>query len=98
MAAVPLQFLIDEGMRLLAHCLKCGRCVPVDVAPIAAKFGADFPIPHVGKRMRCTRCGSRLVDTMPYWNDKSIRGAPTTFAYPTQLTGEHRSDPLVLRC
>ena len=81
--AVPTSYLRDENMRLLAQCCDCGRCKVVEIDQIIAKLGEDYPIPKVGRRiLKCSVCGGRNIDSVPYWNDKQISGVQETYSYP----------------
>ena len=33
-----------------------------DVTALVARLGPDLPVPEWGKRLRCSRCGSRNCD------------------------------------
>ncbi len=50
------------GLGLYANCggYGCGHAVKLDLAPLIARYGADYPVrqPYgFMSRMRCTRCG-----------------------------------------
>ena len=53
---------VDGGRALLALAL---AAAPVPFAGLQAGAGSDHPVPDVGKRMRCTACGSRKIRTVP---------------------------------
>jgi hypothetical protein len=36
-----------------------------DVNPAAVPLPPEIPLPSVGKRMKCSACGSREIDTRP---------------------------------
>jgi hypothetical protein len=45
------------------YCRDC--CHERDVNPANVPLPADTPVPEVGKRMRCSACGSRKIDARP---------------------------------
>jgi hypothetical protein len=48
-----------------------------------ARPAGSYTIPMVGRRtLLCRRCGSRDIDTVPYWNDTKIAGVQETYSYP----------------
>ena len=63
MAAVTIADLI-RGRRLLwVYCGDCGR--ERDLDPATLPLPGEYPVPEVGKRMKCTSCGSRKITTRP---------------------------------
>lgn len=47
--------MLDQHMAILAHCIRCRRCVQIDIAAIvAAGRGHESSI---GRTWRCSRCG-----------------------------------------
>jgi hypothetical protein len=63
MTAVTLSDLIYEGKLLWVYCTGCGH--ERDVDPSTIPLPPDFPVPQVGKRMKCGQCGGRDVTTAP---------------------------------
>ena len=62
-----------NGVRsLIVHCsnVTCRHeaVVKVDSLP------DDAPLPALGLRMPCDRCGQRGADVMPNWNERNIVG------------------------
>ena len=37
-------------------------------------LGDDVPVPNLGQRMRCERCGQRGADVRPNWNERPAPG------------------------
>ena len=62
-APVRLSDLIAAGKLLWVYCCDCGR--ERDVDPATIPLPGDHPVPTIGKRMRCSACGSRKVNTKP---------------------------------
>jgi hypothetical protein len=60
---VTLAALIRDGKLLWVYCRDC--CRERDVDPATIPLPGDFPVPDVGKRMVCSACGSRNVETKP---------------------------------
>ena len=47
----------DNGLRVF--CDGCGRCVDLDVDKLVSTHGSDMPVPEIGRRSRCTECGTK---------------------------------------
>lgn len=62
---VPLSCLIEEGMRLFVCCVKCHHHGLMDVAPLIARLGSDYPIPRVANKLVCTQCGAQDFTVNP---------------------------------
>ncbi len=60
---VTLGDLIREDKLLWVYCREC--CRERDVNPANVPLPADTPVPEVGKKMKCSKCGSRAVETKP---------------------------------
>ena len=60
---VTLGDLIREDKLLWVYCRDC--CHERDVNPANVPLPADTPVPEIGKRMKCSNCGSRAVETKP---------------------------------
>ena len=63
MVAVTIADLIRDRRLLWVYCRDCGR--ERDVDPATLPLPGDYPVPEVGKRMKCSACGSRKVHTAP---------------------------------
>ena len=59
---VALADLAREGKLLWVFCRDC--CHERDMDP-AIPLPGDTPVPDVGKRMKCSKCGSRKINTKP---------------------------------
>jgi len=55
--------LIDADKLLWVCCRDCGH--ERDVNPANVPLPGDTPVPDVGKRMKCSSCGSKKVSTAP---------------------------------
>jgi len=62
-APVRLGDLIAEHKLLWAYCTTCGR--ERDLDPATIPLPQDYPVPDVGKRMKCSTCGSKKIETRP---------------------------------
>lgn len=63
MTPVTLAALIRDRKLLWVYCRECGR--ERDLDPSSVPLPGEFPVPDVGKRMKCSACGSRKVTTAP---------------------------------
>ena len=60
---VTLGDLIREDKLLWVYCCNC--CHERDANPANVPLPADTAVPEVGKKMKCSKCGSRGVETKP---------------------------------
>ena len=60
---VTLGDLIRADKLLWVYCRDCHR--ERDVNPANVPLPADTPVSEIGKRMKCSNCGSRAVETKP---------------------------------
>jgi hypothetical protein len=60
---VLLGDLIRERKLLWAWCRDC--CRERDIDPATIPLPSSTPVPEVGRRMKCSACGSRNVSTKP---------------------------------
>jgi len=60
---VTLGDLIREDKLLWVYCRDC--CHERDVNPADLPIPADTPVPDIGKRLKCSMCGSRKISTTP---------------------------------
>jgi hypothetical protein len=60
---VTLAELIEADKLMWVFCRDCRH--ERDVNPAAVPLSGDTPVPDVGKRMKCSNCGSRNVTTTP---------------------------------
>ena len=60
---VTLSDLVRDSKLLWVFCRDCGH--ERDMDPANVPLPADTPVPDVGKRMKCSECGSRKISTMP---------------------------------
>ena len=51
------------GVGLIVRCRDCGHQVEPDPAEMAARYGAETPVPDWReKKLVCSKCGGRQVD------------------------------------
>jgi hypothetical protein len=65
-----------NGVRsLVVHCsnVMCRHEAIINVDALSD----DVPVPSLGPRMRCERCGQRGADARPNWNERPAVGAFT---------------------
>jgi hypothetical protein len=60
---VTLGDLAREGRLLWCYCRSC--CHEREVDPLSLGIDAAEAVPAVGKRLKCSRCGSREIETKP---------------------------------
>ena len=60
---VTLGDLIRDDKLLWVYCRDC--CHERDVNPANVPLPGDTPVPDLGKRMKCSKCGSRAIETKP---------------------------------
>ena len=49
-------------VRLILWCTACQHRVEPDPAEMAARYGAETPVPDWREKLVCSKCGSRQVD------------------------------------
>lgn len=67
---VTIGALRREGKRLWVYCLDC--CREAEIPASDLPFDDAQPVPTAGKRMKCSACGGRRIDTRPQLYDKPI--------------------------
>ena len=73
MVPITLGNMRANGVRsLIVHCSNV-TCRHEAVANVDS-LRDDAPVPALGLRMRCDRCGQRGADMMPNWNERNIVG------------------------
>jgi hypothetical protein len=60
---VTLADLAREGRLLWCYCLQCGHEREVD--PLSLGLAPAEAVPTVGGCLKCSRCGSREIETRP---------------------------------
>jgi hypothetical protein len=60
---VTLSDLICDDRLLWIYCRDCYH--ERDVNPANAPVPGDTPVPDIGKRMKCSKCGSKKISTTP---------------------------------
>ena len=63
------------GPSVLAWCEACGQHAVLN----ADHLPADLPVPDVALRLKCSRCGSKDIETRPEWRElrrsgQAVRG------------------------
>ena len=64
---VILSDLQKEGLLVFCWCNRCSH--HADIAPEAfiPTLGNLFPVPELGRHMRCSHCGTKDITTRPAW-------------------------------
>lgn len=60
---VTLTSLIYDHKLLWVYCRDC--CREREIDPATVPLPGNFPVPDVGKRRKCSACGSRKITTAP---------------------------------
>ena len=67
---VTLSTLRRTNRVLEAHCNECAHFTELDAKTLP--FDDDQPVPTAGRRMKCSRFGSRSVVTRPQVGDEMV--------------------------
>ena len=62
--------LAREGRLLWCYCVACGY--EREIGPLSVGFEEDQPVPTAGKRMKCSQCGSRDIETKPQLHSEPL--------------------------
>lgn len=61
-----------ESSSAYASCARCGRYRKLDLDALAAKYGRDFPLFRLKRRLVCATCGKRdRVGVTLQWKRKA---------------------------
>lgn len=72
---VTLADLARAGQLLWLYCPDCHR--EREVAPLSIGLPPDQPVPTAGRRLVCSQCGSRRIESKPELYPGGLRRAPT---------------------
>jgi len=61
-AIITLGWLADNGYVLQAVCGGCKRATPIQVIPLAARFGRQATTLTAARYMKCIGCGKHFPD------------------------------------
>ena len=64
---ITLQDLHDEGLAVFCWCNRCGHNAELGLAVFIQKFGTHYPVPELGRGMRCKNCQANDIATRPAW-------------------------------
>lgn len=62
-----LRDLQDEGLHVFCWCNRCGHNAEVPTPHFIDKCGLDYPVPELGRFMRCKKCHTNDIATRPAW-------------------------------
>ena len=62
-----LSDLADENLKLFCWCNRCGHNAEIAIDIFIKRLGAQFPVPEVGRHMKCTKCAANDIATRPAW-------------------------------
>ena len=72
---VTLGDLDQEGKLLWLYCNDCGY--EREVLPLSIGLHAEQPVPTTGKRLKCSKCGSKKISSKPELYPGGLKRAPT---------------------
>ena len=67
LGAATLGELAADGLGVFCWCNRCGHNAVLKIGRLIDELGAQFPVPEVGGRLRCTGCGGKDIATRPAW-------------------------------
>jgi hypothetical protein len=88
---VPLSHYPPHGVRgVLLDCIACGHHAELPLSSLVARFGADYGVRAIALHCRCSRCGSRNVESRPAWPSRApgVRGRDLPSASPAHRLAE----------
>jgi hypothetical protein len=59
--------MVYESLSIFCWCNRCSHNAAVDPAPLIKMLGPLFPVPELGRYMRCSICQERDITTRPAW-------------------------------
>lgn len=62
-----LQDLQEDGLDVFCWCNRCGHNAEVALSVFLQRFGATYPVPELGRSMRCKNCKAKDIATRPAW-------------------------------
>ena len=63
LGAATLGELATDGLGVFCWCNRCGHNAVLKIGRLIDELGAQFPVPEVGGRLRCTGCGGKDTPT-----------------------------------
>lgn len=66
-APTLLEDLQSEGLDVFCWCNRCGHNKEVALSVFLKRFGAHYPVPELGRFMRCKNCNANDIATRPAW-------------------------------
>lgn len=61
--SVTIAHLIAERKLIWGYCKSCGR--EQDILPDAVPLPSSYAVREIGRRMKCSACGAKRVETKP---------------------------------
>lgn len=65
--AVTLGELRVMGLGVFCWCNRCSHSAALTTSELLVEMTPDFPVPEVGPRLICSKCGSKDIATRPDW-------------------------------
>jgi hypothetical protein len=64
--------LAAEGIGVFCWCNRCSRNAVLPVAALIPPASPGTPVPELGPRLRCRRCGARDASARPAWPSQGV--------------------------
>ena len=55
------------GLDIFGYCNSCHRNRVIDSGGLLVRLGPSYPVPKIGRRMKCQDCGGQDIYTRPNW-------------------------------
>ena len=62
-----LRDLQEDGLKVFCWCNRCGHNAELELAVFIERFGLAYPVPELGRAMRCKHCKANDIATRPAW-------------------------------
>ena len=67
LSPITLHDLQNEALHLFCWCNRCGHNAELAIDPFITKLGLHFPVPEIGRHMKCSQCQANDIATRPAW-------------------------------
>ena len=64
---ICLSDLQAENLKLFCWCNRCGHNAELGLSVFIERLGLHYPVPEIGRHMRCTKCKVNDIATRPAW-------------------------------
>jgi hypothetical protein len=67
-----LSEMVRLKLKLSAWCGHCGRYRVMDPGPVARRLKRDATVGELGRKLKCSACGSREVQARPHYGGLGV--------------------------